>query len=175
MIEAIFELLRSLFTHGISWAAVIGFAVALSKFQKASRYKHWNAAVSQNQKKIMERLNIGDQWIGNGNTEILSREQIKTFKKLYLLLRKEIHREHQLLRRKKLMERLKSRKLWIAVISAVLLVLKEGFDIEVDSEVVISFAGIIITAILGFAHVDGKREANKNVSTEHISTSEFEG
>lgn len=56
------------------------------------------------------------------------------------------------------MERLKSRKLWIALVSAVLLVLKEGFDIQVDSEVVLSFAGIVITAILGFAHVDAKKE-----------------
>lgn len=55
------------------------------------------------------------------------------------------------------MERLKSRKLWIAVISAILLVLKEGLDIDVDSEVVLGFAGIVITAILGFAHVDGKK------------------
>lgn len=174
MIEAIFELLRSLFTHGISWAAVIGFAVALSKFQKASRYKHWNAAVSHNQKKIMERLNIGDQWIGNGSTEILSREQIKTFKKLYLLLRKVMKRENQS-RRKKLMERLKSRKLWIAIVSGILLVMKEGLGIEVDSTTVIAFAGIMITGIGALAHVDGKKEANKNVSTEHISTSEFEG
>lgn len=157
MIEAILDIIRSLFTHGISWAAVIGFAVALSKFQKASRYKHWNAAVSQNQKKIMERLNIGDQWIGNGNTEILSKEQIKTFKKLYLLLRKEIHREHQLLRRKKFMERLKSRKLWIAIVSGILLVMKEGLDIEVDSATVIAFAGIMITGIGALAHVDAKK------------------
>lgn len=173
MIEAILELLRSLFTHGISWGALIAFIVALNKFQRANQYKHWNATISHNQKIIMERLNIGDQWIGNGNTEILSKEQIKTFKKLYSSLHKVSRQAYQSKRRKKLMERLKSRKLWIAVISAVLLVLKEGFDINVDSEVVLSFAGIVITAILGFAHVDGKKEMKKDAPT--IDTSEFEG
>ena len=45
MIEAILELLRSIFTNGISWGALIAFFVALNRFQRANQYKHWNAAV----------------------------------------------------------------------------------------------------------------------------------
>lgn len=55
------------------------------------------------------------------------------------------------------MERLKSRKLWLAVVSAGLLIAKEGLEIPVDNETVLAFAGIVISAILGLAHVDAKK------------------
>lgn len=175
MIEAILELLRSIFTNGISWGALIAFFVALNRFQRANQYKHWNAAVSHNQKVIMEKLGVGDEWIGNGSTAILSRAQVRSLKKFYSSLHKVTQQAYQSKRRKKIMERLKSRKLWIALVSAVLLVLKEGLDIQVDSEVVLGFAGIVISAILGFAHVDAKKEAKTNEPTPTINTSEFEG
>jgi len=50
-----------------------------------------------------------------------------------------------------------SRKFWITVVSAGLLIAKEGLDIEVDSETILAFAGIVLTWILGESHVDAKR------------------
>lgn len=107
-------------------------------------------------KAIKEHLGV-EEW---SNTQQNGQVTTPTlsYKRFFLLLQKVT-----ILRRKKIMERLKSRKLWITIVSAVLLVIKEGFDIPVDSETVLAFAGIVITAILGLAHVDAKRaEVTKN-------------
>ncbi len=54
------------------------------------------------------------------------------------------------------MEKLKSRKLWLAVVAAVLVVLNEGLGWGIDSEAVLGFAGIIIAYLLGQGYVDGQ-------------------
>lgn len=54
-------------------------------------------------------------------------------------------------------EKLKSRKFIIAVISAILLILNEGLNIKIPSETVLSFAGIIISYLLGQSYVDSKK------------------
>lgn len=197
MIEALGDIAKSLFVDGISWGSIIVFLVALSKFQKANRYKEWNENQTRNQeiiiknqeaqlhndKIIMNHIGEGGRWRGAverktfiNSTQRLKLLYIQTTKYLVRIATLFIHRKEidkYKLRRKKIMERLKSRKLWIALVSAVLLVLKEGFDIQVDSEVVLGFAGIVISAILGFAHVDAKKELKDNAP--NISTSEFEG
>lgn len=51
--------------------------------------------------------------------------------------------------------KLKSRKLWMSVISGVLVILNEGLGIGVDSNTVLGFSGIIMSYILGQSFVDG--------------------
>lgn len=60
-------------------------------------------------------------------------------------------------RMKSMKKKFTSRKFWITVVSAGLLIAKEGLDIEVDSETILAFAGIVLTWILGESHVDAKR------------------
>tara|TARA_R100000808_G_scaffold8880_1_gene24784 strand:+ start:774 stop:947 length:174 start_codon:yes stop_codon:yes gene_type:complete len=52
--------------------------------------------------------------------------------------------------------KLKSRKLWMSVISGVLVVLNEGLGIGIDSNTVLGFSGIIMSYILGQSFVDAK-------------------
>ena len=52
--------------------------------------------------------------------------------------------------------KLKSRKLWMSIISGVLLIMNEGLGIIVDTNTILSFSGIIISYILGQSFVDGK-------------------
>jgi hypothetical protein len=61
------------------------------------------------------------------------------------------------MRRKKRMNKFKSRKFWMAVVSGLLIVLNDGLDIGLDSETVIAFAGIMATFILGESAVDAKK------------------
>lgn len=54
------------------------------------------------------------------------------------------------------MEKLKSRKLWMAIISAILIIMNEGLGLKVPGETVLSFAGIVISYILGQSYIDAK-------------------
>lgn len=53
--------------------------------------------------------------------------------------------------------KLKSRKFWLAVVSALLVIANDGLDLGIDSETVLAFAGIVIGYIFGEAYVDAKK------------------
>ena len=54
-------------------------------------------------------------------------------------------------------EKLTSRKFWMAVISALLVVANDGLGLGINADVVIPFAAIVIAYILGEAYVDANR------------------
>ena len=51
----------------------------------------------------------------------------------------------------------KSRKFWMAVISAVLVILNEGLGHRINTDTVLAFAGIVMSYIFGQAIVDSKK------------------
>lgn len=53
-------------------------------------------------------------------------------------------------------EKLKSRKFWVTVVSSILIVLNEGLGMDIDSETVLGFSGIIISYLLGQSYIDSK-------------------
>ena len=53
--------------------------------------------------------------------------------------------------------KLKSRKFWIAVAGAIILVLTEGLGVDIPREAILSFIGILIAYILGEAYVDSRK------------------
>lgn len=53
--------------------------------------------------------------------------------------------------------KLKSRKFWLAVTSALLLVANEGLGLDIPEDVVLPFVALIVTYILGEAAVDATR------------------
>ena len=55
------------------------------------------------------------------------------------------------------MEKFKSRKFWMAVVSAVLIVLNEGLGWNVPSETILSFAAVVLGWIFAEAYVDGHK------------------
>lgn len=63
-------------------------------------------------------------------------------------------------RRKKIMERLKSRKLWMAIFGALLPIINEQFNLGLNTDTVIASVGAIIMYILGQAHVDATSQKN---------------
>lgn len=63
-------------------------------------------------------------------------------------------------------EKLKSRKFWVTVVSAILIVLNEGLGLDIDSETVLGFAGIIISYLLGQSYVDSKSQNEKENNTQ---------
>jgi hypothetical protein len=60
-------------------------------------------------------------------------------------------------RMRNMSSKLKSRKFWLAIISAILVVLNEGLDLGISSETVITFSGIVLSFIFSEAYLDGKK------------------
>ena len=55
------------------------------------------------------------------------------------------------------MDKIKSRKFWLAVISALLIVANQGLDLGLPDASIMTVAGIIISYILGQSFVDSKK------------------
>lgn len=55
------------------------------------------------------------------------------------------------------MQKFKSRKFWMAVVTAILVILNDGLDLGIDHETVLAFAGLVISWILGESAVDTAR------------------
>ena len=55
------------------------------------------------------------------------------------------------------MNKFKSRKFWMAVVTAIVTVANEGLGLDIPSEAVITTAGVVIAYILGESYVDSKK------------------
>lgn len=55
------------------------------------------------------------------------------------------------------MERFKSRKLWMVIVTGVLLILNEGLGWNVPSDTVLPFVALVLSYIFGQSYVDGKQ------------------
>ena len=53
--------------------------------------------------------------------------------------------------------KLKSRKFWVSIVGAILLILADGLGVNIDKEVIIAAAGVIIAFILGESYIDSKK------------------
>lgn len=56
-----------------------------------------------------------------------------------------------------MLEKIKSRKFIISVVSAVLVLLNQGLGYELPTETVLGFAGIVISYVLGQSYVDAQK------------------
>ena len=54
-------------------------------------------------------------------------------------------------------EKLKSRKFWIAVVSAILVVANDGLGLNLDRDTIMTLAGIVISYLLGQSYVDANK------------------
>lgn len=66
-------------------------------------------------------------------------------------------KKHQNPRRKKTMEKLKSRKLWLALFGAIIPVLNVQLGINLAPNIIFGILAVIISGITALAHVDGKK------------------
>jgi len=58
--------------------------------------------------------------------------------------------------------KLKSRKFWMAVVTALLIVLNDGLGLELPTEAIMTVAGVVIAYILGESAVDVARMKQNN-------------
>lgn len=57
---------------------------------------------------------------------------------------------------KDLYQALHTRRFWVAIVSAGLVVVNEGLGLDVPPDTVLPFAGIVVSLIMGDAYVQGK-------------------
>lgn len=55
------------------------------------------------------------------------------------------------------MEKLKSRKFWLAVTTALLVVANQGLDLNLPEDSILTIAGVVISYIFGQSLVDANR------------------
>ena len=63
-------------------------------------------------------------------------------------------------------QKLTSRKFWLSIVSATLVVLNDGLDLGIDQETVLVFAGLIFSFIFSEGIVDATRAKKGVVSNE---------
>lgn len=54
------------------------------------------------------------------------------------------------------MQKLKSRKFWMAVVAGLVVVANEGLDLNIPADTVQTVAGVVISYILGQSFVDAR-------------------
>ncbi len=59
------------------------------------------------------------------------------------------------------MEKIKSRKFWMAVLSAGLVVANQGLDLDIPSDSVMALGGIAATYLVSQGYVDGQQAKAK--------------
>ncbi|BAU28769.1 hypothetical protein DFP93_1319 [Aneurinibacillus soli] len=55
------------------------------------------------------------------------------------------------------MEKLKSRKFWMAIVTAGLVIANNRLGLNIPEESIMSIAGVVVAYILGQSHVDAKK------------------
>ena len=58
------------------------------------------------------------------------------------------------------MNKLKSRKFWMAVLTALLIILNDGLGLDIPNESLISIVGIVVAYIAGESYIDSKKRGN---------------
>ena len=132
-------------------------------FQDDSEVKNY----VENQKRIESKLDLllkerGLTWNAPISKRLEANTQTNSSRRFILLQRGlsivQYVKKRMNLRRKRNMQKFKSRKFWMAVVTAILVVLNDGLDLGVDSDTVLAFAGIVATWILGESAVDATRK-----------------
>lgn len=59
--------------------------------------------------------------------------------------------------------KLKSRKFWMAVVSAALIIANEGLGMNIPEDTVLAFAAIVIGYIFGESYVDAHRKNDAEI------------
>lgn len=140
---------------------VIWMKISNEKGKKAKQLliERRQMQIAFNLNEIMEAMKVESKW---SIQEIESTHTVLPSLKRFVLLSQAV----TILRRKKVMEKLKSRKLWLALLGAIIPVLNVELGLDLDAGTIWTIVASIIAGIAGLAHVDAKRVAKDNVVTK---------
>lgn len=153
----------------ISWGAIITALLLYSKLKKEKQKYLRNQRIERKLDYLIELE--GGEWAADSltvTTKSLAKKKEMWFISLWqdYITARSVKKYTNLPMGRKInvKSKLASRKLWMAVVSAVLVVANEGLDLGIDTNTVLAFAGIIMSYIFGQAYVDGKQGGSANES-----------
>ena len=167
-------LFESIVKHGLSWstAAAVLFLILKQRAMKRKlkrylpfmfkdeevnpTYVNNQKTIMENQRMMMERMGL--EWSG---PESPMKPIPTSLKKSYQLS----------WRAMKMKNKLKSRKFWITILGAALVVLNETFDLGLSPESQATIVAILISFILGESHVDAKRAGKEQTDAPNYTDS----
>lgn len=188
MYETILEIGYTVIRNGLTWTSALAVLFILLKqrnmkkrlkkvipwlFQGDNEVKDY----VKNQQRIESKIDLlleerGLSWAANSSeaTTTYSAEKNKTpyiSRSVGFITAGSVRRfTNWIIRRMKAMQKFKSRKFWMAVVTAILVVLNDGLDLGIDSETVLAFAGLVATWIIGESAIDAKRAGKESVTHE---------
>lgn len=179
----IFDAIEAFVRYGLSWTAVAILLVRNRRLRKfvnrhlpkimQDRTDSDIAEIKRDVKSIKRHLGVKEEWnVHTSRKENAWEKYLKSLQAggLFALAAKcitHLKATYQYRRRMKDMQKFKSRKFWMAIISALLVVLNEGLGLGVDSETVLAFAAIVISYIIGESHVDSKKAGVNQVEPDY--------
>jgi hypothetical protein len=165
LIEWLYELKESVDRHGLRWGVAITIYALIRKERRNIRLDKRDDAIFQNQKLIMDHLGIGEQWRGHLT---MSSEDLQSFKRLSLSLRRGIQWVKQFKRR---VGKVQINKTWlVAVIIYLLAIIGKKTGMTFTDELANQIADIVLTFILPLvmallSHRKGQTDEKRPVDT----------
>jgi hypothetical protein len=120
-----------------------------------------DTAVLANLKVIMRELGVEKEW--SSHEHGLNFMALRNSKKWLPMFMVATQKQKSISRRKRIMDKLKSRKLWMAIFGALLPIINEEFNLGLNTDTVIASVVAIVGYVLGQAHVDAKKVGVDNV------------
>lgn len=165
--DEILLFINDLHNTGISWGAVIAALILWNKLKRSKKFHERDVRMEKKLDAIMQKvgvecanLTVTESSTKGFRTSSTSRSAVLSVVRIAKRF------THYLIGRKTIMEKLKSRKLWMALLAAVLPIINTEFALGLDTTTIVASIGAIITYILGQAHVDAKKEQNGGTVNE---------
>jgi hypothetical protein len=165
LIEWLYQLKESIDKHGIRFGVIFALYAIYRKERRNARLDQRDADVFHNQRVIMEKLGVVDQWRGQASP--FQSEEVKSFKKLYSLLRKETQSEYPQRRKKTMMKALTSsisKKLIAFLVAAGVTSLNTKLGLDLNADTIYGLIALAIAYIAGQSHVDAKKAISNAVN-----------
>jgi hypothetical protein len=151
MNDPLTDLVNDVQNNGVRWVTLVTLYSLYRKERRNTLLNRRDAANFANQKEVMIALGVGDKW-KDGPKHGLLQMDLPILRRFFLLSRKET-----ILRRKNLMERLKSRKFWLTILAALIPTINKEFNINLDLGSIIAIMTAIMSGVAALAHVDAKK------------------
>ncbi|MDB5055051.1 MAG: hypothetical protein JWM44_3101 [Bacilli bacterium] len=161
MSDPLTDLINDVQHNGVRWVTVVTVYAMYRKERRNHLLNKRDQANFDNQREVMKALGVGDKW-KDGPKFGFKPTDLPNLRRFFLLSRKDT-----ILRRKKIMEKLKSRKFWMAILAVIIPVINTQFGINLDTPTIISVVAAIVGYIASQAHVDAT--IAKNTTTAATS------
>lgn len=162
LIEWLLELKDNIDRHGIRWGVLFALYAVYRKERRNYLLDKRDEAMFHNQRIIMERLGVSEQW--RGQVKASNYEDLLNLRRSFSSSQMDMHQGNQLRRVIRMLKALLSsfsKKLAALIIAAAVTALNNKFGFELNSDAIYGLYAVTIAYIAGQSHVDAKKAISK--------------